>query len=144
MIQKIKTASNREILDTTKIAAVRVAQNAINEGLITKSLVLKVVTPSINSMSSSSRNNHGINQARHTATAKIAALVTAALNQKFKSPHKIIKKIVICAYKDIYHRLCKTTVLGCMKAQMFADIEINETMLIVHKTRNQDKKGGVS
>ena len=125
-------------MDTTKIAAVRVAQNAINEGLITKSLVLKVVTPSINSMSSSSRNDHGINQARHTTTAKIEALVTAELIQKFKSPHKVIKKIVICIYKDIYHRLSKNTVIGCMKAQMLEDIEINETMLILHRTRKQD------
>lgn len=124
MIQRIKTAYNQAIFDTDKIAALKVVQEALSEGISPEDIVFQVVVPSIEYMSTSFNQDFGTSLAQHFMTAQIAAQVTDEMISKFKSPPEIIGKMVIGSSHGDFHGLGKKIVIGCMKAQMIEAIDL--------------------
>jgi len=124
MINNVKTAYNQAIFDTDKIAALKVVQDALAEGISPEDIVFKVIVPSIEYMSTSISQDFGASLAQHFMTAQIAAQVTEEMLSKFKSPPAIIGKMVIGTSHGDFHGLGKKIVIGCMKAQMIEAIDL--------------------
>jgi len=124
MTDEIRNAYNQAIFDTNKNAALKIINDALGKGFTPEDIVFKVIVPSIEFMSTSISQDFGSNLAQHYMTAQIAAQATEELISKFKSPLKLIGKMVIGTSHGDFHGLGKRIVIGCMKAQMIEAIDL--------------------
>ncbi|MBU0475641.1 MAG: cobalamin-dependent protein [Bacteroidetes bacterium] len=124
MIAQVKEAYNQAIFDTDKNAALKVVYEALQQGLTPEEIVFEVIVPSIEFMSTSISQDFGANLAQHFMTAQIAAQATEELISKFKSPPKIIGRMVIGTSHGDFHGLGKKIVIGCLKANMIEAVDL--------------------
>jgi methanogenic corrinoid protein MtbC1 len=127
MLKPIIKEYNEAIFDTDRDQALKIIDDALDNGLTPEEIVFKVVIPAIDQMIKSISEDFDTNLAQHFMAAQIAAEVTEKMIARFKKPPEIIGRIVIgTAFGDL-HTLGKRIVGGCLRSMMFdvTDLGVN-------------------
>ena len=127
MLKPIIKEYNEAIFDTDRDQALKIIDDALDNGLTPEEIVFKVVIPAIDQMIKSISEDFDTNLAQHFMAAQIAAEVTEKMIARFKKPPEIIGRIIIgTAFGDL-HTLGKRIVGGCLRSMMFdvTDLGVN-------------------
>lgn len=124
MIERVLTAFNEAIFDTDRQRALRVIQDAEQNGIPPEDIVFKVVVPSIHIMMKSTSERRTPSIAQHFVAAQIASEVTEAMVARFARSPEIIGRVVIGTSVGDMHGLGKRIVSGCLKALMIEVIDL--------------------
>lgn len=124
MLEQIITAYNEAIFDTDKDQALRIVQQAVDQGVSPEDIVFKVVVPAIERMLTSVSHNVDANLAQHFLTSQIAAEIVDRMLPRFQQAPEIIGTIVIGTSQGDFHGLGKRIVIGCLKARMIEAIDL--------------------
>lgn len=124
MIERVLTAFNEAIFDTDRQRALRVIQDAEQNGIPPEDIVFKVVVPSIHIMMKSTSERRTPSIAQHFVAAQIASEVTEAMVTRFARSPEIIGRVVIGTSVGDMHGLGKRIVSGCLKALMIEVIDL--------------------
>lgn len=124
MLEQIITAYNEAIFDTDRDQALRIVQQAVDQGIAPEDIVFKVVVPAIEQMLTSVSANLDANLAQHFLTSQIAAEIVDRMIPRFRQAPEIVGTMVIGTSQGDFHGLGKRIVIGCLKARMIEAIDL--------------------
>jgi len=127
MLDELIAKYNAAVLETDRVQALLVVENAIKQGVSPEDIVFKVVIPGLDMMIKALSDGFDTNLAQHFMTSQIAADVTEKMLVHFKTPPDVFGKVVIGTAAGDLHTLGKRIVIGCLKAQMIdvTDLGVN-------------------
>jgi methanogenic corrinoid protein MtbC1/uroporphyrinogen-III decarboxylase len=127
MLDELVKKYNAAVMDTDRTRALQLVTDAVEHGVSPEDIVFKVVIPGMDMMVKALSEGFDTNLAQHFMTSQIAADITEKMLAQFKSPPKIVGKVVIGTAAGDLHTLGKRIVMGCLKAQMVevTDLGVN-------------------
>ena len=118
----------KALFDTDKSAALRVVQQALDNGITPESVIFDVVVPGMERMVGGMISTENlITLSQHFLASQIAEEVTDRLIPLFTTAPVVQGHVVIGTSHGDFHGLGKKIVIGCLRAKMFlvTDLGIN-------------------
>ena len=127
MLDEVIRNYNAAVLDTDRVRALQVVNEAVERGVSPEDIVFKVVIPGLDMMIKALSEGFDTNLAQHFMTSQIAADVTEKMLALFRTPPESAGTVVIGTAAGDLHTLGKRIVIGCLKAQMIdvTDLGVN-------------------
>ena len=126
--QRTLDAYLKALFDTDKALALRVVQQALDNGLTPEQVIFGVVIPGMERMIGGMiSSDNMVTLSQHFLASQIAEEVTDRLIPLFATAPEVRGHVVIGTSHGDFHGLGKKIVIGCLKARMFAvtDLGIN-------------------
>ncbi len=127
LVQYTLEAYLKSLFDTDKATALRIVQEALDNGLTPESVIFDVVVPGMEQMIGGMISDNLVTLSQHFLASQIAEEVTDRLIPLFSSAPAIQGTVVIGTSFGDFHGLGKKIVTGCLRARMFriTDLGIN-------------------
>ncbi|MBI5384809.1 MAG: cobalamin B12-binding domain-containing protein [Verrucomicrobia bacterium] len=143
-LPQLITVFSEALFDTDRERALRLAREAVNEGITPEEVVFDVVIPALEQQTTALGETLELNLAQHFLTSQIAAAVTEEMVSRFQRAPAFIGqgvagiprfprapaltgRVVIGSAQGDLHTLGKRIVLSCLRAQMIecSDLGVN-------------------
>jgi trimethylamine corrinoid protein len=117
----------KALFDTDKAAALRIVQEAVDNGMPPERVIFDVVVPGMEQMIGGMISDNLITLSQHFLASQIAEEVADRLIPLFSSTPDVQGTVVIGTSFGDFHGLGKKIVTGCLRARMFqvTDLGIN-------------------
>jgi 5-methyltetrahydrofolate--homocysteine methyltransferase len=107
------------LFDTDKPSALRIVQNALDNGMTPEKVVFKVIIPGMERMIGGMISDNLVTLSQHFLAAQIAEEVVDRLIPLFAAVPEVRGHVVIGTSHGDFHGLGKKIVIGCLRARMF-------------------------
>ncbi|MDD2733387.1 MAG: cobalamin-dependent protein [Desulfuromonadaceae bacterium] len=107
------------LFDTDKPAALRIVQDALDNGMTPEKVVFDIIIPGMERMIGGMISDNLVTLSQHFLAAQIAEEVVDRLIPLFAAAPEVRGHVVIGTSHGDFHGLGKKIVIGCLRARMF-------------------------
>jgi len=127
IIQDVLKAYMQALFDTDKPVALKIVQNALDQGVTPEQVIFDVVIPGMERMIGGMISDSEVTLSQHFLASQIAEEAAERLMPLFAVAPEVRGQVVIGTSHGDFHGLGKKIVIGCLRARMFAvtDLGLN-------------------
>lgn len=112
------------IIDTRRETALKVVNEALDEGYSPESVLFNLLIPTMEDLAEVIRVGHDATLAQLYLASQISAELTEFLTPLFTRPVEVKGTVVIGTAREDFHGLGKKIVIGCLKSRMLNVIDL--------------------